>query len=106
MKCPDPCAVERLGSQIRPAGGQLVRDADAELLGGPVTEGHGEDLVGSDSLLDEPTKPLGGGEGLARTGAGSDEERSLRSRVRGRGLFDTQDGAADTGRAHSGGAPP
>ncbi len=70
VKGPDPRSIEGVGAEVGPAGGQLRRDPPAQFLGGPIAEGHREDPVGSDALLDQPAEPLRGGEGLARSGTG------------------------------------
>src|SRR5207244_13473315 len=53
---------------------ELVRDPLAKLFGGPIAERHREDLVGRDSLFDQPAKPLRGGEGLASARPRGDQE--------------------------------
>src|SRR5438132_480970 len=106
MEGPDPCSIQSLRTEIRAARGQLVGDPQAQLFGGPVAEGHGEDLIGSYPLLDQPAEPLRRGECLSGAGAGRDEERAERPGVSGGSLLSAQQRPADARRAHSGGAPP
>src|SRR3984893_8235028 len=100
----DPSAVEDLGAELGTAGKQLFGDARAELVGGALVEGDGEDLPRRHAMLDEPAEPLGRGRGLARARPGGDEKRAFGSGMRGRRLL----GAQPSSRLgdHSGGAPP
>src|SRR5262249_45237873 len=101
-----PRGVEHLRPQVRATRSELGGDPPAQLLGSTLAERDREDLVGSDALLDEPAEPLGGGERLARSGAGCDEERSGGPGVGRGGLLGADLRRADSCRAHSGGAPP
>ena len=104
VKGADPNVVER--ADVRSARGQLAGDAQAQLLRGAIAERDREYPFGGDTLLDQPAKTLGGGERLAGARAGGDQERPLRSGVGRGGLLSAEDWAADSSRAHSGGAPP
>ena len=106
VKGPDPSTIEDLRTKVGPPRRELVRDPPAKLFGGPIAERHREDLVGRDSLFDQPTKPLRGGEGLASARPRSDQECALWTCVRRRGLFAGEGGCADSDGTHSGGAPP
>src|SRR3989454_9421505 len=103
---PDPGSIQSLRTEIRAACGQLVGDPQAQLFGGPVAEGNGEDLIGSYPLLDQPAEPLCRGECLSGAWAGRDEERADWPGVSGGSLLSAQHPPADARRAHSGGAPP
>ena len=72
---------ERLGQ--RGVTEELI-DALGHFAGGFVGEGDGEDGVGRDVLLaDEPGDAVGDDAGLARSGAGEDEQRAFGGLDRG-----------------------
>ena len=72
VKGPDPRTVQSLRTKVRAARRQLAGDTQAQLLGGAIAEGHGEDAIRRGPLLDQPAEPLGGREGLACPRAGRD----------------------------------
>src|SRR6266851_7192071 len=104
VECPDPGAVEDLGSEVGTARPELLGDPGAELVGGPVVERDREDLAGRHAMLDQPAEALGRGCGLAGSAPRRDEKSAIRTCMRGHNLLGAQRprGSGD----HSGGAPP
>ena len=71
--------VERAGQDVAAALADQADDPFAQLGGGPVRERDGQDPPGADVLdADEVGDPMGQHPGLAGSGAGQDQERSLR----------------------------
>ena len=70
--------VERAGLDVTPALADEADDPLAQLRGGPVREGHGQDPPRGDALdADEVGDAMGEHAGLARTRPGEDQQRPI-----------------------------